>query len=171
MPVIVRRVQVTREEIASGVIGAQRRISEGIINQRWPSTEREIPAGTLGLTSVTNMILTGGTPLSIIAHARVVNPGSSNNTVRIQTYMQQAGFIRIGTPRYTTFNAPYSATPIVMLTTGSPVARTIGTYEPRLKCAPRPGSFATVGSPTFANNPYIAIGQGSYPLNFMAMGY
>jgi len=163
-------VQVTREEIAAGVIGDQRRIAEGIINQTWPTTEREIPAGTLGLTSISNITLTGGTPLDIHAHARVVSPGSRNNSVRIQTYLHQSGFIRVGTPRYVVFPQPYSATPVVVLGQGSPTARTIGTYEPRMKCAPRPGSFATVGSPTFANNTYIAVGQGSYPVNFIAMG-
>jgi len=146
------------------------RITEGRIDQKWTAAERSIPAASLGLKSISNLVLTGGTAgIDCSAHARIVSPGSLGNTARVRTYMKQDGYTRVGTPRYVLFAPVYSSTPTIILGIGSPTARTIGTYEPRLSSA-RGGSFATVGSPTFANCPYLATGPGSYPINFIATG-
>ena len=146
------------------------RVVEGIINRNWPDSAVAITAGSLGLRTITNLVLNSGTSIQITSYARVVNPGSFGNTVRVRTSMRQDGYARIGTIKYTTFSPVFSATPTVVLGIGSPTARTIGTYEPRIARL-RPGSFGAVGSPTFANCPYIAVGAGSYPLNFVAMGH
>lgn len=170
MPIIIRRTQVTREELAARVIGQNERIVEGIINQTWSAAERAILAGSLGLTSISNITLIAGTTLNINIHARVVSPGSNANTVRIRTYMQQVGSVRVGTPRYTTFSPAFTGTPNVFISSGSPVAARRGSIAPYVTSHPK-GSFAHKGSATLTDCPYMAIGPESYPLNFVALGY
>ena len=170
MPIVIRRTQVSRERLAPGVIGQQERIVEGVINQAWRAAERVIMAGSLGLTSIRNITLMAGTTLDISAHARVVSPGSFANTVRIRTYMRQVGSVRVGTPRYATYPQAFTGTPNVFITSGSPIAARRGSIAPYVTSNPK-GSFAHKGSATLTNCPYQAIGPGSYPLNFTALGY
>lgn len=148
------------------------RITEGTIEDNW-TTEKEIRAGSLGLRAITRVILTPGTPLDVTVYSRVPSPGSIDNIVKIRSYLRQVGNIRAGTPRYEVFSVAFEGSPDIALAPGSPlrayIGSPVGQTPPRLR-SQRPGSFSHLGSPTFPDTHYIAVGPGSYPLNFIAIG-
>ena len=151
----------------------QGRVSEGRISADWATT-RTIKAGSLGLRSLTNIVLTPGTPLDVEVFARVVSPGSLNNSASIRAYLKQTSKIRVGTVRYTTYPLAFTGSPDLSLAPGSPTTRitaiTTGSARWPYVYSQRPGSFSHQATPTFVNTGYVAVGPGSFPVNYIAVG-
>lgn len=158
----------------------QGRIAEGIIEDNW-TAHKDIRAGSLGLRSLTTVILTPGTELTpgsatIKAVARVDSPGSVDNTVSVRAWLEQMGTIApystVGTREYPVL---FTGTPALSIALGSPgtellgvawAGSWIGVYVQHQT----PGSFMHVGTPTWSNSSFVAVGPGSFPLNFVAIG-
>lgn len=146
------------------------RISEGLISADWGSA-RTINAKDVGLRSISNLIVSPGTPLDIEAAARILSAGSVGNTARVIAFLKQKANIRVGTPRYYTYPVAFTGSPHVTIQPGSPTASPpSGSVSFHYIQTQRPGSFKAIATPTFANSHYIAIGPGSYPLNYIAVG-
>jgi len=147
------------------------RISEGTLTKDWGTTVTEIKAGSLKLRTLSNVLLTPGTPLEAQIYARVVEPGSLDNTVRIRAALVQRGAIRIGTPRTTTYDRAFTGSPNIALAPGSPVTSPYsGSYTFAYVQAQTRTNFTHYGTPTYADSHYIAIGPGSFPINYIAVG-
>lgn len=152
------------------------RISEGTLTKDWGTTATAIRAGSLKLRSITNVQLTPGTPLFANVYARVVEPGSVDNTVRILAELVQRGRFNqtTGAEKTTTFDTAFTGSPDIAISPGTPSTDLTGIYAgsavfPYIRRKYR-GSFVTYGTPGWGSCQYIAIGPGSFPLNYVAIG-
>lgn len=170
-----------RLDKATGI--AQGRMMEGTIVGAF-RTFQTFPAGSFGLKSLRNIILTpgsyyrAGTPVVYLTGAQVASPGSPSNTVNISCRQIIADSTRVGSAqRYVTFNPAFAATPVtVIMTPGSPDAgldvAAVSGGTPQgfwIVESVDSGSFSHSGTPT-ATCYFEAIGPGSLSLNFVAMG-
>lgn len=148
----------------------QGRVSEGTITANFGSA-RTVLAKDVGLRTITNMIVSAGTPLDIDAQAQVVSPGSVGNTARVRAFLRQSALVRFGTPRHHVYPVAFTGSPDLSLSMGSPAAaHNVPGTPPLYIQTQRPGSFKTRGSPTTTNGHYIAVGVGSFPINYTAYG-
>jgi len=152
------------------------RISEGTLTKDWGTTATTIKAGSLKLRSITNIQLTPGSALFANVYARVVSPGSLDNTVRILAELVQRGRFNqdTGAETTTTFDTAFTGSPDIAISPGTPSTGLQTIYAGsvlwpyvRRKCR---GSFVTYGTPAWGSCQYIAIGPGSFPLNYVAIG-
>lgn len=164
--VTIRRTAKLEKPMGLG----QGRISEGSISADWGSA-RTINAKDLGLRSITNLVVTPGTPLDIEASARVLSVGSIDNKARVAAFLKQKAKIRVGTPRYYTYDVSFTGSPNLAIQPGSPTASPpTGSVSFHYIQTQSSGSFKAIATPTFADSHYIAVGPGSYPLNYIAVG-
>jgi len=157
------------------------RIAEGIISDNW-NAHKDIRAGSLGLRSLTTVILTPGTELtpgsaSIKVVARVDSPGSVDNTVSIRAYLEQMGSMAVGpTEAFREYPVLFTGSPALAIMTGSWASTQpgvdmyagseVGPYVARQT----PGSFSHRGTPSVSDCGFVAVGPGSFALNFIAVG-
>jgi len=148
------------------------RITEATITACWRSYH-DIPAGTLGFRSVSQVQVTPGTyfPGSVEAsmYSRVDSRVSHGNKCRVYTLMKQIKCIRVGTPRYITYDVAFCGTPCVGIKPGSTIADQRGSGVPVAWNISK-GSAEVFGTPTRDNCLFEAYGPGSYPLNLLATG-
>ncbi len=146
-------------------------------------TFQNFVAGSLGLKSIRSIFLMPGTyfragsPVMYVANAQVESAGSPGNSVSISCRQIIAGTVAVGpTPTYKTFDTAFAATPIVVMTPGSPTTGGLNTDD--LGGTPSAfwvvysvdtGSFQVAGTPSITGY-YEAIGPGSLSMNFLAMG-
>lgn len=176
--VSVKRTSKIEKAMALG----QGRIAEGTIVGSF-RTFQSIIAGSFGLKSVRSIHLTpgtpfrAGTPVTFWPEAQVNDPGSPDNRVFVSCRQHIEGEIRIGTPRYTTFNPAFVATPVVVdISPGSPVAGDLGgalvggtPFPYWLIHSIAVGSFQHMGTPTVTGY-FQAKGPGSTSLYYTAYG-
>ena len=164
------------------------KITSGLISGNWGFAGLAITAGSLGLSSIDRVYVTPGTigpsgsagtlPTSFDLNTAVNVRGSPGNSVRIQALMKQR--IKVGsittTRSYVVFNPAFTGSPVINIQLGS-VNGTIS--------AGSPPSIAYVqniyrgsaivrrlgGSPIAHRQNYVtAIGPGSFPLQYLAIG-
>lgn len=146
------------------------RIVEGAINANWGSA-RTVLAADVGLRTITNMIVSAGTPLDIDASARVVAPGSVGNTARVRAFLRQKGTVTFGcVSTHRVYQVAFTGSPDIAISPGSTAVKTAMGSPPISLQTQRPGSFKARGTPTVANAHFIAVGPGSYPVNYVAIG-
>jgi len=156
------------------------RITEGIISDNWDS-HKDIRAGSLGLRAITTVILTPGTEItpgsaSIKAVARVDSPGSVDNTVSIRAFMEQMGTMSVGpAAAYRVYPTAFTGSPALSILPGSPSCSVgvdiyAGSQVEPFAQTQTPGSFSHQGTPTRADSGFVAVGPGSFGLNFVAVG-
>jgi len=133
----------------------------------------------LGLRTITNFIVSPGTPVSVNAgvacQAQVFAPGSIGtvNQVKIMAQLIQKG--RIGsissTAGSTVFPITFGGTPEVALTPGSPsITPLVGSAAWMSMRSRSKTAVYYRGTPTWRGNSYIAVGPGSLRLRFIAIG-
>ncbi len=166
--------------------GQSGKMTSGLISANWGFAGLSFKAGSLGLSSIDRVYVHPGTigptgtkgsfPVTFDTMAAVNTRGSPGNSVTIQALMRQQ--YRVGsittTSAYTVFSPAFTGTPRVYLGQGSPNGTIVGSPSfayvqkiasgsARLKLAP--------GTPTaYRENAITAIGPGSFPLYYTAIG-
>ncbi len=164
------------------------KMTTGLISANWGFAGLSFNAGSLGLTSIDRVYVHPGTlgpagtkgsfPTQFRTAAAINSArGSPGNKVTIQALMEQVG--RIGsittTSAYIVFGVAFTGTPSIFLSQGSPNGTIVGSPAAALVQKIASGSFrvklTTGGSPTaYRENRYQAIGSGSFPLYYLAIG-
>jgi hypothetical protein len=180
------KVTITRTGKLEKPMGlGEGRIVEGTIYADWGSA-RTFKAGGgspstspgsagFGLRTITNLIVTPGTPLDIEASARVINPGTFANTARVIAYLKQKGKVTVPFGgSYKTYPVAFTGSPDLALAPGSPTTGILAIYAGSVRWPyiqrQRLGSFRHIATPTFNNTGYVAVGPGSFPVNYIAIG-
>jgi hypothetical protein len=147
------------------------KMTEGTIYANWGST-RTVLWSDVNLRSIVNFVVSPGTPLDIDCSAQVQSQGSRGNTVRIKTLLRQKGTLAIpNAPAYRTYAVPFTGTPILAISPGSTTSGNHAMASPPIKMQKQgSGSFSLRGSPAMSAAGFIAVGTGSYPVNFVAIG-
>jgi len=168
--------------------GQSGKMTTGLISANWGFGGLSFNAGSLGLSSIDRVYVHPGTlgPVgtkgSFSTQFRTAASvssglrGSPGNKVTIQALMEQVG--RIGsittTSSYVTFGVAFTGTPRIFLSTGSPNGTIVGSPNTAYVQKILSGSFRVKlnpGSPTaFRENAYQAIGPGSFPIYYTAIG-
>lgn len=175
--------------VRKGQTGLGSRMTTGTILGNFGFAGISTPAGSLGLTSIDRIYIHPGTRgyagggigsfSTQFRTAAAVSSGvrgSPGNRVTIQGLVEQIA--RIGsittTSAYITFPIAFTGTPAIFLSTGSPNGTIVGSPNAALVQKIASGSFRvklSPGSPTaFRENRYQAIGPGSFPVYYTAIG-
>ncbi len=168
--------------------GQSGKMTTGLISANWGFAGLAFNAGSLGLTSIDRIYVhpgtlgptgTRGSFSTQFRTAAAISSGvrgSPGNKVTIQALMEQIG--RIGsittTSAYTAFGVPFTGTPAIFLSQGSPNGTIVGSPSTVVVQKIASGSFRTrslPGSPiAYRENRYQAIGPGSFPIYYTAIG-
>jgi len=165
-------VTVTRTAKLEKPMGfGQGRISEGVINANFGSA-RTITANDVGLRSISNIIVSPGTPLDITVVGRVVSAGSIGNSARIRGYLRNTGTVAslLSVKTYGVYHNAFTGTPTLIVSPGSCTAKTAPGTPPLTVNRHTRGSFGARASPGQFNVYYVAVGPGSFPVNYVAVG-
>ncbi len=182
---VTRTARLWRGNMGGGQSG---KMTTGLISANWGFAGLSIKAGSLGLSSIDRVYLSPGTlgpggsagtlsPSYDLA-AAVNSRGSPGNSVSIQALMKQS--IKVGsittTRSYVVFSPAFTGTPHVLIQLGSPNGTVSAGSPPSIAYVQNflSGSVAVRrlgGSPIAnRNNKVLAIGPGSFPLYYTAIG-
>lgn len=182
-------ITVTRSaRLFKGQTGLGTRMTTGTILGNFGFAGINTSAGSLGLTSIDRIFVHPGsigykgalasfsTQFRTAAAVSSGVRGSPGNRVTIQGYMEQIA--RIGsittTSAYVVFPVAFTGTPAIFLSQGSPNGTIVGSPATAVVQKITSGSFRvrmTPGSPTaYRENRYQAVGPGSFPIYYTAIG-